>query len=64
MSDPADPAIFNDCAGCNQKRRDVCTLFISTINRERCPCVKCLVKVMCQSRCEKRILAYFNKLKL
>jgi hypothetical protein len=53
------PGIFEECKGCNPGRVDICTLYTNSINRAACPCSKCLVKSMCEGRCEERIEIYF-----
>lgn len=51
------------CEGCIRKTSKGCLLYqYSTPEVEKCPCMDCIVKVMCTSMCSSRITTYSNLL--
>ncbi len=52
------------CYGCRRGEKDDC-IFISDrhrdkVNTDKCPCKKCIVKMICSVFCEVRREFYFN----
>ena len=48
------------CRGCFYKHYHICLLRFKVSLTQRCPCVKCLVKVMCENMCRDRKDLYLN----
>ncbi len=56
--------IGKNCKGCNVMKGTITICFFNRYRNiyhkiEKCPCVQCLVKVMCKKSCYKRDLAKF-----
>ncbi len=54
-----DERMIDECKGCRIIRRFSRCFFRDVGLVEKCPCVQCLVKVMCKDKCENR-KDYYN----
>lgn len=42
------------CQGCYSIKRKIYCGFMNYSTEEKCPCINCLVKVVCENRCDSR----------
>ena len=55
---------MEECKGCYRERVNTCTLFCRSKDTDKkpknCPCMICLIKVICYKTCEDRSI-YWNR---
>jgi len=42
------------CSGCRYTNTEICASEEYNVKKDPCPCVNCLIKVMCHKKCEAR----------